>query len=1244
MLAQTRSCTSRTRTRYALLALSLSCLASQLHAAAQYCASAASTPCTPGAAMVEYQETRANGRYFITACTNEIAAVDGLTSGPNPLFRRTGLTIPVFAPDVPGALGLSRFQLYIPDGTISHFYTGLPGELTGVDAHIVHATPSKGCLDSTATAYWQLPTPLTVEALVDPMRSACPAATAPIWRMLRISPNNSSLANHRFTTSFTLAKAMAAADPTWSFEGVKGCARDPSATYSQILSSSTLTAVPGANFDLVSTYQNESASQSSPLVMWSVLVPTNVIWDSAGTEASACQSEATLDGTVVRCGLPAPGYGSTGTARMRFTVASAAAVSTDLTFRSTVVAANSLNDVIAIAQAPASCVTGDTPSLGCDVHTLFSTSSANANVSLAVTPQSSDIAVAAGTPLTTTFDCTNVSTANTARGVTCAASIPAGSPFSVSCSPSPTVSAQASAVGVRTAVNLDPREYIRCTITGYPTASDVGGRSIQIATTADNATTQSATITINVTRQSSTPAVRAYSPPSQSVAIGYAITPMVFSCMNTSSVSVSNAACTVTGASELGLTTSCAPSARQTSLGSAGKIDCTVTGAPSKDGEITVTAGATGAFSNWSSATISRFAATTIIEATAAQSQTITIGDSIATMTFTCANVGKYVATAASCLMSVPSGLNVVCSPAATGTWAPGAKTVCTVTGKPIAIGMSSLTIASAALNAPSSSASATLTVKPPPPPVLKVTAPAAQTVYEGSPITPMTFTCTNTGPSVAENASCTILGASTLGLTSSCAPSVAGSMAVGASATCSVTGTPTASGPISVQFFASNALEVPGATVLVTLTPPPAPTIAVTAPANMTAIVGSAITPLTFTCTNTSNYIAKNATCMISGAADAGLNSVCETAPNGILGAKKSLVCTVSGIPYGPARISVTMASVGANSVSASTLVSAKTQTARFTIEMPAPVEVALGQAVSMSVVCSNTSGATAPKASCVINGLAGTGLTSNCTPTVPVTSLAPGASITCQITGTPSVSVAFTATASDVGGSMPTTSPSRVTVTRLSSDLRYSAAVVVSSPTTLQQTVAANAAIAPVTFGCQVSPAAPADLSCDFVGARELGLDYSCTASTTGGVACSLSGVPSASGTFLYVAASSKFAPVIVSYTVTKAGFARTTPAVTVTLPRSVQAVAAGNAIMPIVFLVQPFGQSNNISSLYLTGATDVGLISQCTLIATVAPPAYYCSVTGIPASSTNVQLVAQGSNAGPSQFISSKVNVVP
>lgn len=226
-----------------------------------------------------------------------------------------------------------------------------------------------------------------------------------------------------------------------------------------------------------------------------------------------------------------------------------------------------------------------------------------------------------------------------------------------------------------------------------------------------------------------------------------------------------------------------------------------------------------------------------------------------------------------------------------------------------------------------------------------------------------------------------------------------------------------------------------------------------------------------------------------------------------------------------------------------------------------------------------------------------------------------------------------------------MPTTSASRVTVARVSAALHYSASVVLSTPATLQQTVAANAAITPATFGCQVSPAALiGDVSCDFIGARELGLDYSCSSSTTGAQSCTVSGVPSASGTFLYVASSPKSAPAIATYTVTKTGFAITTPALTVTLPRSVQTVAAGNAITPIVFLVQAFGPSNNISSLYLTGATDVGLLTQCTSIASVTSPAYSCSVTGIPLSSTNVQLVAQGSNAGPSQFISSKVNVVP
>lgn len=556
--------------------------------------------CQLGTVMEEFQETRTNGRYFITACTNEIAAVTQALNNATPAaaaFRKTGQSIPVFTGSTAGATALSRYQIYLPDAAnVSHFYTALDADRAIVQSSIVNATPSKGCEDGFNTANWILPSPLSANNTIQKGVSKCPVATAPIWRLLRQSVVDANLANHRFLTNFDLAVSETLKDATWSIDGLSGCADDRYAIY-QFYAPWTQSSTTGNGDSLASgntltlrvLYESLNRSVGGAQAILRLLLPVGIEYvnppATAGTNQPTCVADnANALGLI--CTLPGLAAASASDAiiTLRATSAYSAQSTSARTIKTSITLSNG-SSAQAISQSPAMCESLGVPHIGCSTYVLPAASVTATQAALTIEVPNTSVAAVVGQSLQgATFKCTNTGSI-AAKNVTCAAAPTVTSPLSLTCLPGATVA------------DLAAGQSISCTVSGTPASSGV--TIYELATTASNAAApakRSLTLTVtSVPPPTTTSVLTANAASGQTVKTGVAVTTMTFTCVNSGTITAEGATCVVSGATDIGLNTPvCSPST-PASLAVNLAVTCTVSGTPSKTGVITVTANATNA-------------------------------------------------------------------------------------------------------------------------------------------------------------------------------------------------------------------------------------------------------------------------------------------------------------------------------------------------------------------------------------------------------------------------------------------------------------------------------------------------------------------------------------------------------------------------------------------------------------------------------------------------------------------------
>jgi serine protease len=148
----------------------------------------------PVAQSVEYYN-QSQDHYFMTAATNEIAALD---NGSFVGWLRTGYAFNVYLTAAAGFNPVCRF--YIPPGYgDSHFYSASPAECA-----IALSTYPFFVYESPNVFYVVLPDTLT---------GACPANMVPVYRVW----DHRADTNHRYTTSSAIRATMVAAG--WVAEG-----------------------------------------------------------------------------------------------------------------------------------------------------------------------------------------------------------------------------------------------------------------------------------------------------------------------------------------------------------------------------------------------------------------------------------------------------------------------------------------------------------------------------------------------------------------------------------------------------------------------------------------------------------------------------------------------------------------------------------------------------------------------------------------------------------------------------------------------------------------------------------------------------------------------------------------------------------------------------------------------------------------------------------------------------------------
>ncbi|QIL72539.1 IPTL-CTERM sorting domain-containing protein [Diaphorobacter sp. HDW4B] len=318
---------------------------------------------------------------------------------------------------------------------------------------------------------------------------------------------------------------------------------------------------------------------------------------------------------------------------------------------------------------------------------------------------------------------------------------------------------------------------------------------------------------------------------SQSVSKG---TPVTFhtSCTNDGPDMALGATCAVTGipTDATGVSTSCAPS--PTDLAPNSVISCTTSFVPVTPGVVTLTttAATTGSLdtnpSNDAAPTLLYVRPLADMQVSTPTTITTTVGTPVK-VTSTCTNAGPDVAEAADCKVTgAPTGATTICTPTPPVTaLAVGTGVIsCETTFTPTTPGTVTLVTTATSTTTdpdPSNNVGQTPVITTPPMADMQASSPPGLMSTPGVEAT-LVSTCTNAGPSVADNATCTVTGAPT-GATTICTPaSPVTSLAVGASITCETKFTPKDAAIVTITTTAGSTTTdpVPTNNVAKTLTP----------------------------------------------------------------------------------------------------------------------------------------------------------------------------------------------------------------------------------------------------------------------------------------------------------------------------------------------------------------------------------------------------------------------------------------
>ena len=311
-------------------------------------------------------------------------------------------------------------------------------------------------------------------------------------------------------------------------------------------------------------------------------------------------------------------------------------------------------------------------------------------------------------------------------------------------------------------------------------------------------------------------------------------------CINAGPSPAVNATCTVTGA-PAGATTVCTPTPPITpALAVNTPISCETKFTPTTAGTVTLKTVATSdtpdpvPTNNSGETKVTTPEPQADLQVSTPTSITGKIGEPVK-VTSTCTNLGPDAAEAADCQVSgAPTGATTVCTPQTpVKSLAFGSAISCTVSWTPTTDGTTTLvTTATSTTSDPvkSNNVGDTPVKVTPPQADMQATAPTTLTTTPGVEAT-LVSTCTNAGPDIAENATCTVTGAPD-GAVTSCQPaSPVTSLAVGANMVCETKFTPKDASIFTITTTAASTTEDPDLSNNVAKTVDPSTPVAGPAP-----------------------------------------------------------------------------------------------------------------------------------------------------------------------------------------------------------------------------------------------------------------------------------------------------------------------------------------------------------------------------------------------------------------------------
>ena len=439
--------------------------------------------------------------------------------------------------------------------------------------------------------------------------------------------------------------------------------------------------------------------------------------------------------------------------------------------------------------------------------------------------------VTQGTPVTFNTSCTNAGP-DVALGATCAVpstGIPADATDVVTtCTPSSSP-----------ALDLRPGQSITCTTTFTPHTTG----SVRLDTVAST----SGSMDINPANDiaptllvlTPTADMQLTSPGPITAKVGEPVT-VTSICINAGPSPAVNATCTVTGA-PAGATTVCTPTPPITpALAVNTPISCETKFTPTTAGTVTLKTVATSdtpdpvPTNNSGETKVTTPEPQADLQVSTPTSITGKIGEPVK-VTSTCTNLGPDAAEAADCQVSgAPTGATTVCTPQTpVKSLAFGSAISCTVSWTPTTDGTTTLvTTATSTTSDPvkSNNVGDTPVKVTPPQADMQATAPTTLTTTPGVEAT-LVSTCTNAGPDIAENATCTVTGAPD-GAVTSCQPaSPVTSLAVGANMVCETKFTPKDASIFTITTTAASTTEDPDLSNNVAKTVDPSTPVAGPAP-----------------------------------------------------------------------------------------------------------------------------------------------------------------------------------------------------------------------------------------------------------------------------------------------------------------------------------------------------------------------------------------------------------------------------